>query len=150
MVAPPALIERFDTAKQGADLTSGILDQRLVHEALRTGVVQRLAPRLRAAYQEKRTVMEAAVHAALGNRLTWPAPKGGFFLWTTLPAGYTDTELLEAALARGLIFVIGSAFFVDGSGHDTIRLSFSAPSVERIREGVTRLAGAMEDVRRER
>ena len=37
MVAPPMLIERFDTAKQSTDLTSGILDQRIVVEALRTG-----------------------------------------------------------------------------------------------------------------
>jgi DNA-binding transcriptional MocR family regulator len=42
-----------------------------------------------------------------------------------------------------LIFVVGSAFYVDGTGHDKIRLSFSAPSEERIREGVRRLASAM-------
>ena len=41
MVAPAALIERFETAKQSTDLTSGILDQRIVHEALRRGVVER-------------------------------------------------------------------------------------------------------------
>lgn len=143
MVAPPSLIERFDTAKQGADLTSGILDQRLVYEAVRRGVVDRLAPRLRALYQEKRTVMETAIREAFGGRLTWPEPKGGFFLWVTLPEGYDDVELLERSLEHGLIFVVGSAFYVDGSGHDKIRLSFSAPSVDRIREGVTRLAAAM-------
>lgn len=139
MVAPATLIERFDTAKQGADLTSGILDQRLVYEAVRRGVVDRLAPRLRGLYQQKRQVMEAAIHETLGDRLTWPSPKGGFFLWVTLPPGEIDTELLERAMTRGLIFVIGSAFYVDGTGHDTIRLSFSAPTVERIREGVRRL-----------
>jgi 2-aminoadipate transaminase len=143
MVAPQALIERFDTAKQGTDLTSGILDQRLVYEAVRRGVVERLAPRLRALYQEKRTVMEGAIRGALGDRLTWTAPKGGFFLWATLPAGYTDIDLLDRCLAHGLVFVIGSAFYVDGTGHDRIRLSFSAPGVERIREGVARLAAAM-------
>lgn len=143
MVAPPSLIERFDTAKQGTDLTSGILDQRLVYEAVRRGVVDRLAPRLRALYQEKRTTMETAIRAALGNRLTWPAPKGGFFLWATLPAGESDLALLDRSLAHGLIFVIGSAFYVDGSGHDKIRLSFSAPSVDRITEGVKRLARAL-------
>jgi 2-aminoadipate transaminase len=143
MVAPPSLIERFDTAKQGADLTSGMLDQRLVYEAVRRGVVHRLAPRLRARYQEKRTVMEAAIREALGDRLTWPDPKGGFFLWATLPGGYSDVDLLDQCLAHGLIFVIGSAFFVDGSGHDKIRLSFSAPDTKRIREGVRRLAAAM-------
>jgi 2-aminoadipate transaminase len=143
MVAPPALGERFDIAKQGADLTSGILDQRLACAALQRGVVDRLAPKLRALYQEKRTVMETAIRAALGTRLTWPAPKGGFFLWATLPGGYTDLELFDRCLAHGLIFVIGSAFYVDGTGHDKIRLSFSAPGPERIREGVKRLAKAM-------
>jgi 2-aminoadipate transaminase len=146
MVAPPSLIERFDTAKQGADLTSGILDQRLVYEAVRRGVIDRLAPRLRALYQDKRTVMEESIRAALGDRLAWTTPRGGFFLWTTLPAGQTDVDLLERAIANGLAFVIGSAFYVDGTGHDTIRLSFSAPGVDRIREGVTRLASAMNEL----
>jgi DNA-binding transcriptional MocR family regulator len=41
------------------------------------------------------------------------------------------------------VFVIGSAFFVDGSGHDKIRLSFSAPDPERIAEGAKRLAAAL-------
>jgi DNA-binding transcriptional MocR family regulator len=87
--------------------------------------------------------MESAIRDALGNALTWPAPKGGFFVWATLPEGYSDVDLLERSLAHGLIFVIGSAFYSDGSGHDKIRLSFSAPSVERIHEGVRRLAAAM-------
>jgi 2-aminoadipate transaminase len=143
MVAPPSLIERFDTAKQGTDLTSGILDQRLVYEAVRRGVVDRLAPRLRALYQAKRTAMESAIRSELGNVLSWPEAKGGFFLWATLPEGYSDVMLLDRCLAHGLIFVIGSAFYVDGTGHDKIRLSFSAPTVERIQEGVRRLAAAM-------
>ena len=142
MKAPESLIERFDTAKQSTDLTSGILDQHIVHEALRLGVADRLAPRLRALYQSKRDVMAGAIGAQLGSRLTWPTPKGGFFLWATLPEGCSDTELLERAIQHGVIFVIGSAFHVDGSGHDTIRLSFSAPSAERIEEGARRLAKA--------
>jgi 2-aminoadipate transaminase len=36
--------------------------------------------------------------------------------------------------------VSGDAFFVNGSGREFIRLSFSAPSPERIEEGVRRLA----------
>jgi 2-aminoadipate transaminase len=143
MVAPAALIERFDTAKQSTDLTSGILDQRIVYEAVRRGVVDRLAPRLRALYRHKRDVMERALRESLSDRLTWATPKGGFFVWATLPPGQTDVQLLDRALEHGVVFVIGSAFFVDGSGHDTIRLSFSAPSPDRILEGVSRLAGAL-------
>jgi 2-aminoadipate transaminase len=144
MVAPPTLVERFETAKQSTDLTSGILDQRIVHEAIRRGVIATLAPKLRANYQRKRLVMESALREAFGTRLSWLSPKGGFFLWVTLPSGERDTELLARALGRGCIFVTGSAFFVDGSGHETIRLSFSAPEDEKIIEGVRRLAAALE------
>ena len=144
MVAPPGLIERFETAKQSTDLTSGILDQRIVCEALNRGVVDRLAPTLRAVYRQKRDVMESAIRSHIGSRLTWPQPRGGFFIWATLPDGLRDTDVLERALQQGVIFVIGSAFHVDGTGHDTIRLSFSAPTPDRIEEGVRRLAAALQ------
>ena len=55
-------------------------------------------------------------------------------------------DLLERALEQRLVFVAGSAFFVDGTGHDTIRLSFSAPTPDGIREGVRRLAAALDAV----
>jgi 2-aminoadipate transaminase len=144
MVAPPALIERFDTAKQSTDLTSGVLDQRIVLEAVRRGVPERIAPRLRDIYRRKREVMEQALRAELGDRLTWLPPKGGFFLWATLPEGQDDASVLERALAQRLVFVTGSAFYVNGTGHDKIRLSFSAPTPERIVEGVRRLSAVLQ------
>lgn len=143
VVAPPTLIDRLETAKQSADLTSGILDQRMTHEALRRGVLERLAPRLRARYRMKCHVMEGAIRQHVGDALTWRSPRGGFFLWVTLPAGCADVELLARAMEQGVLFVIGSAFHVDGSGHDTIRLSFSEPGPEGIEEGVRRLAHAL-------
>jgi 2-aminoadipate transaminase len=143
MVAPPVLIERFETAKQSTDLTSGILDQHIVVEAMRRGVVDRLAPRLRDLYRGKRDVMEAALREQVGDRLTWVQPKGGFFIWATLEGGLRDVDVLERALQHGVVFVVGSAFHVDGSGTNTIRLSFSAPAPDRIREGVRRLAATL-------
>jgi 2-aminoadipate transaminase len=144
MVAPAPLIERFDTAKQTSDLMSGALDQHIILEAITRGVPERIAPQLRALYRSKRDVMEQALRAQLGDRLTWLAPKGGFFLWATLPDGFDDVSLLDRAVEHKLVFVTGSAFFVDGTGHDTIRLSFSAPTPERIVEGVRRLSAAMQ------
>ena len=143
LVAPAPLIDRFDTAKQSTDLMTGSLDQRIVHQAFRRGVIDRLAPQLRALYRRKRDLMQEALRATLGDRLAWDVPKGGFFLWATLPPGYDDNTLLARALEQRLVFVVGSAFHVDGSGHDTIRLSFSAPPEEKIAEGVRRLSAAM-------
>ena len=143
MVAPASLADRFETAKQTIDLMTGSLDQRFVHEAVRRGALERLAPSLRALYRGKRDVMEQSLRRELGDQLGWPAPKGGFFLWATLPPGIDDNALLARALEQRLVFVVGSAFYVDGTGHDRIRLSFSAPSAERIQEGARRLAAAL-------
>jgi DNA-binding transcriptional MocR family regulator len=53
--------------------------------------------------------------------------------------------LLDRARARGVIFVVGDAFFVDGTGNDYVRLCFSSPTRERIAEGIKRLGQAMRD-----
>jgi 2-aminoadipate transaminase len=129
-----------------ADLCSGGLDQRVVYEACRRGVLAANLPKLRAHYQRKRDVMVGALNRSLDGRLTWPEPRGGFFLWARLTGTVLTDQLLERARERGVIFVAGSAFFVDGSGEQHLRLSFSAPAPDRIEAGVARLAAAMSDV----
>jgi 2-aminoadipate transaminase len=146
VAAPAALVERFDLAKQTMDLSSGIFDQRVVDLAIRRGVLQRLAPELRALYRAKRDVMVSALRAELGERLTWPDPKGGFFLWAQIPEGCDGDALLEHAVAQRVIFVAGSAFYVDGTGQRHVRLSFSHPSPDRLREGARRLASALDSL----
>ena len=140
LAAAPALLAKFEIAKQSEDLLTGSLDQRIVDEACRRGVLQRQLPLLRAHYARKRDVMQRALTRAVGDVVSWTAPKGGFFLWLTLPAAM-DADLMGArAIDAGVIYVAGSAFYVNGGGRNTLRLSFSAPSPERIEEGVSRLA----------
>jgi 2-aminoadipate transaminase len=143
MTAPAPLSARFEMAKQSMDLSSGVFDQRVVLEAIRRGVLEKLAPRLRALYRGKRDVMESALRAELGTTLTWPEPRGGFFLWAELPEGLDADALLARAIEQKVIFVVGTAFYVDGRGERRIRLSFSHPTAERLKEGVRRLAAAM-------
>ena len=144
VAAPATIVERFDTAKQSMDLMCGILDQRVVQESIVRGVLARQAAPLRALYRTRRDIMEQTLREQFGDRLTWNQPRGGFFLWAKLPDGYDCEALLAKALEQGVIFVIGSAFCVDGSGHDRVRLSFSWPTPENIREGARRLSAAME------
>jgi 2-aminoadipate transaminase len=144
---PAAIVSKMELAKQADDLCSGVFDQRVVYEACRRGLLAAHVPRLRDYYRRKRDVMSQALQKAMGDRVRWTPPRGGFFLWAALAGGVTADQLLPAARARGVIFVAGSAFFVDGSGQGFIRLSFSAPPPERIEEGVRRLAEAVEDVR---
>jgi 2-aminoadipate transaminase len=143
MVAPHTLASRFETAKQTLDLCTSNLDQHLVYEACRLGVLERQIPRLRGAYQRKRDVMEQALRSMMPAGPAWRTPHGGFFIWLTFPGDFDTTRLLSAALARKVIYVAGPAFFVDGTGANTLRLAFSFVTEDRIVEGIARLAAAV-------
>lgn len=143
LVAPRAIAEKVELAKQAADICSGVFDQRIVHGAMDRGVVDRIAPSLRAHYQAKRAAMEQSLQASLAGRVKWTSPRGGFFLWIELPEGVDDRALFDRALNEKVSFVLGSSFFVDGRGHRFARLAFSGISHEQIAEGITRLATAI-------
>jgi 2-aminoadipate transaminase len=143
--APETLTNKLELAKQAEDLCAGVLDQRIVYESCRRGLLASHVPVLRAHYQHKRDVMIAALTARLSGRMTWAPPRGGFFLWARLAPPLRSDAVLAHAQKRGVIFVTGSAFFVDGGGADYMRLSFSAPAPQRIEAGVERLAAAVED-----
>lgn len=141
MVAPREIVQKVELCKQAADISSGVFDQRIVHGALAGGVIDRIAPGLRAHYQAKRTVMERALATHLNGRVKWTSPRGGFFLWIEMP-GIDDRELFDRALQQKVSFVLGSAFFVDGEGHEFARLAFSGSTHEQLEEGIRRLAAA--------
>src|ERR1700751_3709783 len=90
--------------------------------------------------------MEQGLRRECGDLGTWPKPRGGFFLWLTLPPALDADRMLERAIDNGVIYVAGEAFFVNAlgdagtSGKNTMRLCFSAPTAERIEAGVARLA----------
>ena len=143
MVAPPAIAQKVELCKQAADISSGVFDQRIVHGALAGGVIDRIAPGLRAHYQAKRTVMERALESHLQGQVKWTSPRGGFFLWIELPPGVDDRALFDRAIKEKVSFVLGSAFFVNGAGHEFARLAFSGISHEQIEQGIGRLAAAI-------
>lgn len=142
MVAPPQVAQKVELCKQAADISTGVFDQRIVHGALAGGVIDRIAPGLRAHYQAKRTTMERALESLLAGRVKWTSPRGGFFLWIEMP-GIDDRRLLDRALEQKVSFVPGNAFFVDGAGHDFARLAFSGITHEQIEQGIARLAAAI-------
>ena len=144
--APAPLAVKFEYAKQAADLSAGTFDQRVVYEACRRGVLERQLPMLRAHYQQKRDVMVAALRRELQSKVSWPDPRGGFFLWATLPESIDSDAMVPRAIEHGVIYVSGDAFFVDAKGKggtNIVRLSFSAPTPARIEEGVKRLAATI-------
>ena len=147
LVASPSLVARLDAFKQASDLCTSELEQRFVLEIGRRGSYEQRLPHLRAHYRAKRDALLSALNARMSGELDWDVPEGGFFVWARLPQDLDAGTMLDHALAAGVIYVVGSAFFVDGSGNDRIRLAFSLPTTDAIEQGVDRLAGAITALR---
>jgi 2-aminoadipate transaminase len=139
------IMSRIEVAKQSTDLCSGALDQRMVYEIWRRGTLDARVAILREAYRAKRLVMEAALSRQLEGLISWSSPKGGFFVWATFGGGINTDTLLKRAFRHGVQYVPGSAFYVEPNHTADVRLSFSAPSHERIEMGITRLAAAVRE-----
>jgi len=143
LVAPPAVVERLQAAKQLADLHTSALLQAAVHRFCERRLLDRHITRVTAEYARRRAALLAALRRRMPEGVTWTEPQGGFALLLTLPAGLTAPALLPAALERGVAFTPGGAFFLDGGGERTLRLAFSSVAAGRIDEGVRRLAEAI-------
>ncbi|HSE96909.1 MAG TPA: PLP-dependent aminotransferase family protein [Blastocatellia bacterium] len=136
LFAPEEIASKIELAKEGADLSSSVLDQAIVAEAVRSGLVDRRLPELRKYYEVRcRAMLDAlAGHTPEGTR--WTNPLGGFFVFMEVAGNVDTTNLLPAAIESGVAYVPGQPFFVDSSGANTLRLAFSKESPERISEGI--------------
>ncbi len=133
-------IARLELIKQGADLFTSVLNQRVAAECLRRGIFQARLPKLRAYYERKRDAMAAALDAEMGEAARWNRPRGGFFLWLEAPPEVDALARMESAIEAGVAYIPGQPFFVDGSGANTLRLAYSSESEKSIQEGIRKLA----------
>jgi DNA-binding transcriptional MocR family regulator len=134
------LISGLVLVKQASDLTVPAINQMVMHRIV-SEEHEALIAQARALYQGKRDAMLAALDEYMPKNVQWTRPEGGLFVWVTLPEGIDAHALLKRAVAEvGVAFVPGSAFYHDGSGANTIRLSYSLPDVTAITEGIRRLA----------
>ena len=143
MVAPKSIADKIELAKEGADLSSSVFDQAIVAEAMRCGLVERRLPEIRRFYEVRCQAMLTALdnHAPEGAR--WTRPTGGFFILMELAGDIDTTAILPRMIERGVAYVPGQPFFVDNSGANLMRLSFSKESPEKISEGVERLTTSL-------
>ncbi len=146
LVAPPALYPKLLQAKQAADLHTPSFNQRVVAEVLKDGFIERHVPTIRALYKQQCEAMLAALDREMaGLGLTWNRPVGGMFLWVQLPKGLKAVPLLEKAVAKGVAFVPGFAFYAQDANESTLRLSFVTATVDQINTGMAALAAAIRE-----
>lgn len=140
IIADPSILRVIELAKEAADLCSGMLDQSIVEEFCAAGELAPQIERVRAFYRERRATLIGALEQHMKGRAKWTAATGGLFTFVTLPHGINTDEYVPRAIENGVAYIPGGPFFVDGSGRNTMRLTFAKEPDERMREGVARLA----------
>jgi 2-aminoadipate transaminase len=140
MIAAKPLLERLEIAKQAADLCSGMLDQSIVDEFVAHGELGPQIERVRSFYRGKRGVMIGALEQHFATKARWTSADGGLFTFVTMNDDVDTAALVTEAVAKGVAYIPGGPFFVDGSGRNTMRLTFAKESDVRIREGMRILA----------
>ena len=143
VIAPPALCPKLLQAKQAADLHTPGFNQRVVYEVIRDGFLRTHVPTIRARYKAQRDAMRAALEKHLPAGCRWNVPSGGMFFWVELPEGVDATALLPKAVALGMAYVPGAAFFAAAPKPNTLRLSFVTVAPAEIERGVALLAQAL-------
>lgn len=145
-LAPPGVRDKLILAMEAGILSHSTVCQLAVSQYLATYSWQDQIKEFRELYRERRDAMLGSLEAVMPPGCTWTWPTGGFYVWLTVPEGIDTKAMLPRAVGARVAYVPGSAFFAQGSdGARHMRLSYCYPEPERIREGIRRLGGVLEE-----
>ncbi|MHA3722958.1 aminotransferase-like domain-containing protein [Leucobacter sp. HY1910] len=140
--APRALRDRLLLLSEATLIHPSLISQHLALAYLRDFDWRATLDKTIALYRERAEALLAGLAEALPAGSTWTSPSGGFFVWATLPEGYSADALFTLAVEEGVVFIAGPGFFADGTGDRHLRLSFSLEAPDQIAAGLERLARA--------
>jgi DNA-binding transcriptional MocR family regulator len=140
LVGPEKLIADIRQLATNTYISPSMVSQAIVNEFCRSGALDRSIETVRGALRERVERLAAALERELPDA-RFSRPEGGYFMWVELPEGTDVAALFDAAGERGVTFVKGSDFMLEG-GENTLRLAYSGVTPDQIEEGVSRLADA--------
>ncbi|BCJ65483.1 PLP-dependent aminotransferase family protein [Polymorphospora rubra] len=144
ILAPHAVRDKLVIASEAQILCPSAFAQAAVTTYLSTMPWREQLKTYREVYRERRDALLDALTDLMPAGTTWTRPEGGLFVWANLPEGLDAKAMMPRAIAARVAYVPGTGFYADGSGSGNMRLNFSFPPPERIREGVRRLSSVME------
>lgn len=145
-VGSAELIRKLEIAKQGQDVHSSHLSQAIVEDFITGGSIYPHIESVISVYRGKKNAMIQAIGKYMPSHFSIDKADGGLFVFGTFAADIDTVKMFPKAIEKKIAYVYGNVFYADGSGLNTLRLNFSAPSVENIDLGIKSLAevvGAM-------
>ncbi len=145
LAGPAAEIAKLAKRANETYISPNMLAEAVVLELCRSGGLDRNIEFVKGALRDRRDALVGALREQLPEA-EFVVPGGGYFLWLDLAEGTDTTALLAEAKGEGVAFVAGPDFMIEG-GDNSLRLSFASVPSERIPEGVSRIARALESIR---
>ena len=139
-MGPVEVIDAIATLATNTYISPNMVSQAIVYEFCASGAIERSIETVRSALAQRAAALAGALRRELPEA-QFVTPEGGYFMWVALPAGADVDRLQRAATERGVSFVKGSDFMLDG-GESSLRLAYSGVTPSQIEEGVARLAAA--------
>ena len=128
-----AAIRQMAVAKQFADAATNTPAQHILLEFIRQGLLDRQIKENISFYRAKRNYMLEQMERYFPAEVSWNRPQGGFFIFVKLPGSLDAAALFHQAVKHNVAFVTGQPFFVDGSGQNSLRLSYAQADREDIK-----------------
>jgi len=144
LVAHREFIAKMVEAKSNISISNALPSQWVAAKLFEKGVVDQQIEKMVKVYRKKRDVMLEAMDASFPKEAKWNHPKGGLFLWVTLPEHVNATEMLMEAVQSGVAYIPGNNFFTM-STHNHMRLNYSHPSIPDITEGIQILGSLLKE-----
>ena len=142
-LVPPSLKEKLVIAAESSILCPSNFSQLAISGYLADQPWRDQIASFCQLYKTRRDAMLESLEAHFPANATWTKPAGGFYVWVTLPPEIDTTALMPKAIVAKVAYVPGTAFYADGFGSWSMRLSYCHPTPERIREGVKALGGVI-------
>jgi len=139
VLAPHAVREKLVLAQESSTLCPPVFSQFAIAAYLTNHDWRGQIKLFSEMYRERRDALLTGLADHMPAGTSWTVPRGGFFVWLTLPAGLDSQAMLPRAVTARVAYVPGTAFFADGFGSRHLRLSYCFPTPERIVEGTRRL-----------
>lgn len=137
IVAPAAVTSKMVVAKQGEDVHTNIFFQMLCYKYMTEYDIDEHIKKIRVIYRKKSSLMLDCLEKELPSEITFTRPKGGLFIWCTLPRGLDSAPFVKGLVEKKVAVVPGATFLSDESGKSSsFRLNYSTPSDDDIRRGV--------------
>lgn len=140
------LLSKISLAKEASDLHTNIFSQYLIYDYLVNNDLDEHILKIRKLYKKQKDAMINAMEKYFPKEVKYTNPKGGMFLWVTLPSYISALSIFDKAVKKKVTFVPGDPFYTQDVKKNTMRLNYTNADTETIDIGIKRLAELLKEV----